>query len=494
MEDVENITEECAVPAQPILAEAVPAQPATPEVAHVPPTPVEPVPVPTARPQTPPVQQPMNQAAPVKKSPFADSPYVTYRQPVPGYTYQPPVYAPAAPAMVPAPKKAPREKKWGFWKTVGVSALVAVLCCGITAGAVSVYWQQRNNNLTASFNEKLEVLRQEIWDNSYVGNGNSVSGTPGAVVEGQWTPAQVYAQNEKSVVALTCTVTESEFGQIITGESSGSGFVLTEDGYIASNYHVVSGADSITVTTSDGVKYSASYIGGDESNDIALIKAEATGLRPVTIGRSDALIVGDQVAAIGNPLGELAHTLTVGYVSAKDRVITTDGTQINMLQTDAAINPGNSGGPLFNMKGEVIGITTAKYSGMTNSGATIEGIGFAIPIDDVIGMLEDLRLYGYVKTAYLGVSVSNVDKTVFQLYGLPEGVLVHEVTKGSAAQKGGVKAKDIITNLGGYDIKNMNDLTRALRQFEAGQTVTVTVYRNGNNVQLTLTLDEKPKG
>jgi serine protease Do len=174
-------------------------------------------------------------------------------------------------------------------------------------------------------------------------------------------------------------------------------------------------------------------------------------------------------------------------------MITTDGTQINMLQTDAAINPGNSGGPLFNMKGEVIGITTAKYSGMTGSGATIEGIGFAIPIDDVIGMLEDLRLYGYIKGAYLGVSVSDVDETVSELYGLPEGVLVHNVFIGGAAQKGGIKAKDIITNLGGHDIKNMNDLTRALRHFDAGQTITVTAYRNGNEVQLSLTLDEKPQ-
>jgi serine protease Do len=312
-------------------------------------------------------------------------------------------------------------------------------------------------------------------------------------VDGGLTPAQVYAKNAGSVVAISCKATETEYGQIFETKSSGSGFILTKSGYIASNYHVVSGADSITVTISDGKEYAAQYIGGDESNDIALLKVEATDLQPVTIGSSDALIVGDQVAAIGNPLGELTSTLTVGYISAKDRVITTDGTQINMLQTDAAINSGNSGGPLFNMKGEVIGITTAKYSGTTNSGASIEGIGFAIPIDDVIGMLEDLRDHGYVKGAYLGVSVSNVDAVISQTYGLPMGVLVHDVVIGGAAQKGGVKSQDIIVNLGGYDIENMNDLTRALRNFEAGQTVTITVYRNGGNVQLSLTLDEKPR-
>lgn len=469
MEELENITTE--------------------NIAPVEPTPVDDAPVQQVQPQPQQVQQPMNQATPASKSPFANSPYVAYQQAAPGYTYQRPVYAPPAPT----PKKASPDKKWGFWKTVGVSVCVAVLCCGITAGAVSAYWQQRNNNLTASFNEKLEVLRQELKDNSHIGTGDSVSGSHTPNVEGGLTPAQVYAMNEKSVVAISCTVTESEFGQLFTSENTGTGFVLTQDGYIASNYHVVSGADSITVVTSDGTEYTAKYIGGDESNDIALIKVDATGFRPVIIGSSNTLIVGDQVAAIGNPLGELASTLTVGYVSAKDRMITTDGTQINMLQTDAAINPGNSGGPLFNMKGEVIGITTAKYSGMTNSGATIEGIGFAIPIDDVIGMLEDLRLYGYIKGAYLGVSVSDVDEMVSELYGLPEGVLVHNVVIGGAAQKGGVKAKDIITNLGGYDIKNMNDLTRALRHFEAGQTITVTAYRNGNEVQLSLTLDEKPQ-
>jgi serine protease Do len=428
--------------------------------------------------------QPQYYSAPASRSPFANSPYA-----VPGYTYQRPVYTPP----VTPPQSAPKEKKGGFWKTTLISAGVAIICCAITAASISAYWQQRNHNLTASFDEKLEVLRQEIESNSHIGTGDSISGTPNVNVDGGLTPAQVYAKNAGSVVAISCKATETEYGQIFETESSGSGFILTKSGYIASNYHVVSGADSITVTISDGKEYAAQYIGGDESNDIALLKVEATDLQPVTIGSSDALIVGDQVAAIGNPLGELTSTLTVGYISAKDRVITTDGTQINMLQTDAAINSGNSGGPLFNMKGEVIGITTAKYSGTTNSGASIEGIGFAIPIDDVIGMLEDLRDHGYVKGAYLGVSVSNVDAVISQTYGLPMGVLVHDVVIGGAAQKGGVKSQDIIVNLGGYDIENMNDLTRALRNFEAGQTVTITVYRNGGNVQLSLTLDEKPR-
>lgn len=430
-------------------------------------------------------------------------PYVEHRyaQPWQGvqnyYAYQQPVYAAPqfmqqptpvqAPPASPAPKQEP--KKGSFWRTVWISAVVAAICCGITAGGVSMYWQSRNSALTASFDEKMAVLREELEKNSYIGSGDSVSGSPGPLVEGGLTPAQVYAKNVDAVVAIECVIA----GSSGMGATSGSGFVLTEDGYIVSNYHVVEDARSITVIFNDSTRHDATYIGGDASNDIALLKIDASNLQTVTVGSSDLLIVGDQVVAIGNPLGVLASTLTVGYVSAKDRIVTTDGTQINMLQTDAAINPGNSGGPLFNMKGEVIGITSAKYSGTTTSGATIEGIGFAIPMDDVTGMLEDLRVHGYITGAYLGVGVSNVDTTVAQLYGLPMGALVQKVTAGSCAQKGGIQVQDIIINLGGYDVENLNDLTRALRKFEAGEQITVTVYRNGEQVQLYLTLDEKPR-
>lgn len=395
--------------------------------------------------------------------------------------------------VVPQPV-APKEKKSGvWWKTLVVSVAVAVVSCGITAMVVTSHWQSRSTSLTRSFDEKLAVLRQEVEQNKTANNGNSNSGTPGPSVEGGLTPAQVYARNVDSVVAIECTVTEKYYGQLISGITSGSGFVLTADGYIVSNYHVVADASDISIIFNDGTKYSGKFVGGDEANDIALVKVEASDLQPVQIGSSDALIVGDQVAAIGNPLGELASTLTVGYISAKDRIVATDGTQINMMQTDAAINPGNSGGPLFNMLGQVIGITSAKYSGLTESGATIEGIGFAIPMDDVYGMLEDLRLYGYITGAYLGVSISDVDPTIAEAYGLPVGTLVRSVVAGSCADKGGIQPSDIIVNLGGHEIKNINDLSRVLRKFKAGDEITATVHRNGQLVQLMLTLDEKPK-
>ena len=405
-----------------------------------------------------------------------------YQQPI----HAQPVYQPPVPQM---------NKKRGskVWKTLIASVLIIalVLCsCLATAVAVTAYWKQQNRLLSKSFDEKLIALRQELEDKSYIGSGDSVSGSPNLTPDGSLTPAQVYAKHVASVVAIECTV-GSGYTQ---GTSSGSGFVLTEDGYIATNYHVVEDARSITITCSNGFSYSATMVGGDEANDIAVIKADATGLQKAIIGRSDHLIVGDQVVAIGNPLGTLASTLTVGYISAKDRMVTTEGTSINMLQTDAAINPGNSGGPLFNMKGEVIGITSAKYSGTTDSGATIEGIGFAIPMDDVIGMIQDLMEKGYISGAYLGVMVRDVTNSVAQGYGLPLGALVDSVEPGFCAESGGIRAKDVIVNLGGYDVKCVSDLTRALRKFEPGDTVTVTVFRisAGGDVTLSLTLQEKP--
>ena len=408
----------------------------------------------------------------------------------------------------------PEEEKprsGGAWKVLVAAVLViALVATGCVGTAIWMDWQYEKKteqlqlamtqlqtdmkNLKQSMDESMDVLRQEFVDKSHIGSGNSVSGTPNTSPDGL-TPAQVYAQNVKSVVAIECTVVTNNYGQSIQGVSSGSGFILTADGYIATNHHVVEGATSLTVTCSDGTSYKARYIGGDASNDIALLKVEATDLQPAKVGRSDALVVGDQVAAIGNPLGELASTLTVGYVSAKDRIISSDGTQINMMQTDAAINPGNSGGPLFNMKGEVVGITTAKYSGSTNSGATIEGIGFAIPIDDVLGMLEDLRDFGFITGAYLGVSVSNMDEDDANRYGLPMGVLVHEVVAGNCAHKAGVQSQDILIGLGGYRIRNVNDLTRALRNFKAGDTIIITVYRHiqGGELQLSITMDAKPQ-
>lgn len=414
-------------------------------------------------------------------------------QPQPIPVWEPTPVQPTIPTAVPQPQRKAMKKKrskkafFGVFSVVVSVLLIGSIVCNLVMGGCLVWFGNELSKLRQNTEENLAVMDGKLQDIKGSG-GNSVSGTPNSSYEGM-TPAQVYDRNADSVVAINCTA-NSSYGQMT---SAGSGFIWSADGYVISNYHVIDGAQSITVVTNDGTKYDAKLVGGDSFNDISLLKIEATDLQPVMIGKSSDLIVGDQVAAIGNALGELASTLTVGYVSAMDRIVTTEGSQINMLQTDAAINSGNSGGPLFNMKGEVIGITTAKYSGTTNSGATIEGIGFAIPMDDVIGMLEDLRDHGYITGGYLGVTVSNMDESDSELYGLPMGVLVHEVTYGSCAYKGGVKVQDIIVELGGYTIENLNDLTRALRAFDGGDTVTVVVYRAsaGGEVVLQLTLDSK---
>lgn len=420
------------------------------------------------------------------------APDASAQDPAPEAAWQQPRTNDYAP---PEPPQAPKRARSRTVLCLALCLVMVVVGCGITGAVVSRHWQEENRLLQLNFQDRLDALQSQIDQAPGDGTGDSTSGTPNTGTEGGLTPAQVFARNVQSVVAIKTTGTNTDSGLPVTFSSSGSGFILTQDGFIVTNYHVVEGASQITVALADGTEHNASYIGGDQSNDIALLKIELSGLQPVTIGRSSELIVGDQVAAIGDPLGELSSTLTVGFVSAKDRLVSAEGTRINMIQTDAAINSGNSGGPLFNMKGQVIGITTAKYSGTSTSGATIEGIGFAIPIDDVYGMLEDLRQFGYITGAYLGVTVSDMDPTHAALYGLPMGALVREVTDGSCAQAGGIQAQDIIVELGGYKIESLNDLTRALRQFKAGDEISVVVYRHSQGGQkiLSVTLDEKPR-
>ena len=307
------------------------------------------------------------------------------------------------------------------------------------------------------------------------------------------TPSEVYAQNVNSTVGITTSITTNYFGYQTTGAAAGSGFILTADGYILTNYHVVESSDSIKVTTYDGTSYDAQLIGYDESNDIAVLKIDAADLTPVVLGDSDTLNVGDSVVAIGNPLGELTFTMTAGYISALDREITPDRTPINMLQTDVAINAGNSGGPLFDMDGNVIGMTTAKVSGTTESGVSIEGLGFAIPINDVMRVVYDLQRYGRVLgRAYLGVTLQDLDSEVAATYNLPAGPQIVTVTEGSCAETAGLQPRDIILQFEDREISSFTDLSAALAKQKAGDTVTLKIYRAGAELEITLTLDERP--
>ena len=307
------------------------------------------------------------------------------------------------------------------------------------------------------------------------------------------TTAEIYAKYVNSCVGITVDIVSTNvFGQTVTGAAAGSGFVITEDGYILTNYHVIDGANSIKVTFDNGKEYTATYVGGEEKNDIAVIKVDATGLTPVVIGKSSDMLVGEQVTTIGNPLGELTFSESTGIISALDRSITmSDGRQMNMIQTDCAINSGNSGGPLFNSHGEVIGIVSAKYSsGSNTSSASVEGLGFAIPMDDVANMVSDLVKNGYVTgKPIMGISVADVDESVTS-YGVPQGAIIRVVTPDLCGAKAGLQAGDIVTKIDNTDVTSASDLTSAIGNYKPGDKVTLTIFRSGETKTVEVTLEE----
>lgn len=271
-----------------------------------------------------------------RESPYANSPYMT-GQPRPyQYQYQPQTQPPEK------REKKPRRSGKSPWKTVIAAVLVVALVasgCLITASTVNSRWEQKTNQITQQLGRQIDDLQKQI-DSVPSGTSGALPAADGSAM----TPAQLYQSNVDSVVAISCTMQTTAYGQSVEGTSSGSGFILTEDGYVVTNYHVVQNASNITVTTHSGDEYDATVKGYDATNDVAVLKVEAEGLSAATIGSSGNLSIGDMVVAIGNPLGRLAATETVGYVSGINREVTTDNTVISMLQTDAAINPGNSGG------------------------------------------------------------------------------------------------------------------------------------------------------
>lgn len=308
------------------------------------------------------------------------------------------------------------------------------------------------------------------------------------------TAQEVYGINVDAVCGIATEVTTNVFGQTASTAVVGSGFVLTEDGYVVTNNHVVEGTDNVSVKLHDGSTYPAEVVGGDSLSDVALLKIEAEGLSHVAVGDSDAIAVGEGCIAIGNPLGELTFTMTGGYVSALPREINISGKPISMFQTDAAINAGNSGGPLFDMAGNVIGITSAKISGITGSGASIEGVGFAIPINEALRVVYDLQEYGYVRgRAFLGVTVKELDAATADTYGLPVGPIVQSVVADSCADKAGIAVRDIILAFNGRNVKTYTQLMSALNKCSAGDEVTLRIYRAGAELDVTLTLDERPE-
>lgn len=305
------------------------------------------------------------------------------------------------------------------------------------------------------------------------------------------TPAEVYAANVNSTVGITTSITTNFWGYQTTSAASGSGFIISEDGYILTNHHVIEDSNAITVSFYDGSSKDAKLIGYDASNDIAVLKVDAQDLTPVVLGDSDNLNVGDTVLAIGNPLGELTFTLTVGAVSALEREVTTStGVTMDLMQTDCAINSGNSGGALFNLYGEVIGITNAKYSSSTSSEASIDNIGFAIPLNNVRNIVKSLIEKGYISKPYIGVSVTNVSEET-QSYGLPQGAAVKSIVEDSPCAKAGLQVNDIITHVDGRQITGSSDLVNVVGECEVGQVLALTVYRQGSSIDIALTVGEQ---
>lgn len=315
-------------------------------------------------------------------------------------------------------------------------------------------------------------------------------------VDGQtaMSPAEVYASTVNSTVSINTATTHNAFGQVTESASAGSGFIITADGYIVTNHHVVAGASEVTVTLYNGEEYDAEIIGGEEDYDVAVIKIEETDLPAVTMGNSADVNVGDWVMAIGNPLGELTFSMSQGSISSSGRAINVDGTPFNMLQVDCAINPGNSGGPLMNLYGEVVGIVSAKYSSYSNT--TVEGLGFAIPISDVQAIITDIIENGAITDkAYMAITAGTMTEEMSAQYSidLTEGVFVYSVEKGGAGDRAGLRLGDIITEMDGKTITSMSDLTMAKKGHRAGDTVSLTYYRYGEYIETELTFDEQPE-
>jgi serine protease Do len=414
-------------------------------------------------------------------------------------------YEPAGESTVPPryytpPEKSPREIRPNRQRRSGGKAagvVCAVLAAGLLGGACGAgLCGYRFNNQMTSLEQRLNEYESALQETREAAERSLADAEHASAVrlpENTLLPSEIYSLATRQVVGIRTEVTMTNFfGMTSSRAVSGSGFIISEDGYILTNYHVVedaySGHFDIEVITYDGTKYSASIVGVEPANDIAVLKIDADGLTPAKLGDSDGLRVGDMVYAVGNPLGELEFSMSTGYVSALDRVINTQESEsINMFQIDAAVNEGNSGGPLYASDGSVVGIVTAKYS---SSG--VEGLGFAIPVNDVRTIADDLINKGYVTgKAYMGVSLDNRYNSMYsQYYGMPLGAYIAGVTPGSAAEKAGIQAGDIITAVGDYPVNAYDELKLVLRHFSANDTTEVSVYRSGAELKLTITFDE----
>ena len=389
---------------------------------------------------------------------------------------------PAGPEPQAAASKPPKKRRKRSGGRIARSAVALVLAAamGFAGGFVGARVGNAGN--------KVVIQQVERTDSS------AASGT--AVSSGGMTTSQVSEMVSPSVVVITTEqVVYSQwswYGQNQVESGAGSGVIISSDGYILTCAHVVSGASQITVTIGD-TDYTATVVGEDDTSDVAVLKIDATGLTPATVGDSDSLSVGDSVLAVGNPLGELGGTVTSGIVSALNRSVTIQGTSstntMSLIQMDASVSPGNSGGGLFNMNGELIGLVNAK-----SSSSDAEGLGFAIPINDAIQVAQDLLENGYVSgRPYMGITYIAVTdaQTAAQFNVNAYGVYVVDVVQGGPADKAGLKVGDRIVSIDGTEIAQKDDLGTLMQQHTAGDTLSITVARDGQMQTVSLTLGEK---
>ena len=392
-------------------------------------------------------------------------------------------------------------------KTIAYITAIAL----ISSGSIGIYSHFTKGSENSGLNTVAEATEttEKSSDSSFVSLSNTSSNT--------MTTSQIAEKLMPSVVGIKSTFTYTQtpndnsiygFGNSSDNSQSssqnlsatGTGIVYSSDGYIVTNAHVIydeeytsSAASSVTVVTNDKKEYDASIVAYDTEADIAVLKVNATGLSAAKFGDSDNISVGDNVVAIGNPLGlDLFNTVTSGIISGLNRNITINDTEMTLIQTDAAINSGNSGGPLINANGEVIGINSSKMSS-NYSQTSIEGIGFAIPSNYAQQVISDLINYGYVTgRAQIGISCQDISESIAQNYNMPVGVYVISVSKGSCAEKAGLQQGDVITAVNGEKISTYAELKTKKKNYKSGDKMNITINRNGQEMELTLTLDEEP--
>ncbi|MBQ3256294.1 MAG: trypsin-like peptidase domain-containing protein [Oscillospiraceae bacterium] len=371
-----------------------------------------------------------------------------------------------------------------FWAKVTAMCTVCALLGGLVGGGITALLIHNDHDSAAN---PLAVSPTPV--SSQIGNNTAATPIPNAAM----TPAQIYDNACREVVGITTEVTyHNMFGMTVSQPVSGTGFFISDKGYILTNYHVVEYAamynQPAKVITHDGNRYEGLIVGYDAENDIAVLQVNATGLDYASLGNSDSIHVGDAVYAVGNPLGELQFSMTTGSVSATDRLITTEeaAPAINMFQIDAAVNDGNSGGPVYDKSGQVVGVVTAKYSK-----AGIEGLGFAIPINDAMAIANDLITTGYVTgKAKLGVDAQTMSARAAMYYGSVEGAYIRFIAPGSCAETAGLKTGDVVYRFGALEVLSRDDLQAAVRSYHAGDTVEMTVFREGEHLTIMVTLDE----